>query len=256
MPILPASSITVVLPAHNEAANLRLGLPALFDALRSTGMAWEVVVVDDGSDDDTAAVVRGHARGEPRLRLVCHDQNQGYGAALRSGFRAAAGEVVGFLDADLQFDPREIRSLLDQAYDADIVCGYRAPRRDGLTRRLNAWAWGRLVRATFGVGVRDVNCAFKLFRRGLVANLTIRSDGAFVNTEILVRARAAGCVLREVPVTHFPRRSGRQSGARPRVIARALLELGQLRGELVGLRGQEGVERRGRGGSPWSLAAR
>ena len=238
-------SLSLVLPAFNEAQNLPEGLAAAREVFgREAGgrFDWEVVVVDDGSADETAAVVEAVAAAEPRVRLVRHDQNRGYGAALRSGFDAASKHWVMFTDADLQFDLGEIGRLLAHTQRYEIIAGYRSPRRDPWNRRANAWAWGRLVNSVFDLGVRDVNCAFKLFRRDVLHGVRIRSNGAFVNTEILARARAAGFRIKEVPVSHFPRRHGVQTGAHPKVVIRAFGELARLYGELASLSGPARVE--------------
>ncbi len=225
-------ALSLVLPAYNEAANLSLGLPRAVEALARTGRHFEIVVVDDGSHDSTAEVVRAASGEEPRIRLVEHDENAGYGAALRSGFQAATGRFVMFTDADFQFDLGEIGRLLAHADEFDIVAGFRAPRRDPWNRRLNAWAWGRLVNATFDLRIRDVNCAFKLFRREVLDGIHLRSDGAFVNTELLARARSHGWRIHQVPVSHYKRREGVQTGAQPKVVAKAFVELAHLYGDL------------------------
>jgi glycosyltransferase involved in cell wall biosynthesis len=238
-------SLSLVLPAFNEASNLPEGLAEAREVFSRAGagrLDWEVVVVDDGSADETAAVVRALAELEPRIRLVQHAQNRGYGAALRSGFEAATKSWVMFTDADLQFDLAEVDRLLAHTARFEIISGYRAPRRDPWNRRANAWAWGRLVNTVFDLGVRDVNCAFKLFRRDVLEGVRIRSSGAFVNTEILARARAAGFRIKEVPVSHFPRRHGVQTGAHPKVVLRAFGELARLYGELSALRAPARVE--------------
>src|SRR5262249_55961245 len=166
------------------------------------------------------------------LRLGRPAATRGYGAGLRSGLREARGELVFFSDADLQFDLAEIATLLAHARDFDIVAGYREPRRDPWGRRLLAAVWGALVRRLFGLRVRDIDCGVKVVRRHVLAALPIASVGAFVNTEILVRAAREGFRIHEVPVSHRRRRFGRQSGARPHVIARALVELATLAREL------------------------
>jgi glycosyltransferase involved in cell wall biosynthesis len=225
-------ALSLVLPAFNESRNLRTGLPVAVEALEETGRSFEIVVVDDGSADRTAEVVRTAAAADDRIRLVQHPLNAGYGAALRSGFQAARGRWVMFTDADFQFDLGEVGRLLAHVDGFDIVAGYRFPRRDPWNRRLNAWAWGRLVNATFDLRIRDVNCAFKLFRREVLEGTELRSDGAFVNTEILARARSRGWRIHQVPVSHFKRRAGVQTGAQPRVVAKAFVELAQLYGDL------------------------
>jgi glycosyltransferase involved in cell wall biosynthesis len=189
---------------------------------------FEVVVVDDGSRDGSAAVIDAWCERDQRVRVVRHADNSGYGAALRSGLRVATGELVFFSDADLQFDLEELGELLAHTNDFDIVAGYRFPRRDPWPRALIAASWGLLVRLLFGLRVRDIDCAFKVFRRPVLDAIPIQSIGAFVNTEILVRAQAMGATIQQVPVTHRPRPYGRQTGARPRVLLRAILELSSL----------------------------
>ena len=224
--------LSLVFPAFNEAENL----PWLLESAVSIGVGldldFEIVIVDDGSQDRSAELLTAAAIRDPRIRPVHHAANQGYGAALRSGLREAKGELVFFSDADLQFDLAEIRHLLDFAEDFDIVAGYRAPRRDPWIRRAIASFWGVLVRVLFDLPVRDIDCAFKVFRREVLDAIPIESIGAFVNTEILARARAAGFAIKQVPVSHRPRQSGRQTGAHPRVILRAIVELSQLYSEL------------------------
>jgi glycosyltransferase involved in cell wall biosynthesis len=236
MPLRP--TLSLVLPALNEAENLAVALPGARRQLALLCEDFEIIVVDDGSIDDTAQVVRAAAAEDPRVRLVQHPRNRGYGSALRSGFHAARFERVAFTDADLQFDLAELGPLLDLSAWHDVVIGYRAQRQDPWNRRLNAWAWGQLVNRTFDLSVRDVNCAFKVFRRDLLQELALRSEGAFVNTELLAQLRARGASIREVPVTHRPRLRGEQTGAKPRVVLRAFVELAGLYGEL---RAQEGA---------------
>jgi glycosyltransferase involved in cell wall biosynthesis len=224
--------ISAVLPAFNEEANVVEAVTRVAAALRSNATRYEVVVVDDGSRDDTPRKLEELAAREPALRVVRHDVNRGYGAALRSGFDAARYRWVFMMDCDNQFDPAEISVLLASASNADIVAGYRRHRRDPLLRRLNALAFFTLVRLMFGRLARDVNCAFKLIRRDLLLKLDLRSDGALINTEFLVLAGRAGARLVEVPVHHFPRRAGQQTGANPRVVLRAFRELYRFRGEV------------------------
>ncbi|MDQ6709195.1 MAG: glycosyltransferase family 2 protein, partial [Candidatus Dormibacteraeota bacterium] len=161
-----------------------------------------------------------------------HPQNRGYGAAVRSGFNAARYSWVFMMDADNQFDPNDLSLLLQQAGDADIVTGFRKHRRDPLPRRLNAWAFFSLVRLFFGRQVRDVNCAFKLLRRDVLQRMELRSNGALINTEVFVLARRLRARIVEVPVQHFPRTSGKQTGANPKVVLRAFKELLTFRSEM------------------------
>ena len=224
--------LSLVFPAFDEEANVGPLLDAALALAPCLTSAFEIILVDDGSRDGTARAVEERSRRDPRVRLVRHAVNRGYGAALRSGLREARGALVFFSDADLQFDLSELAGLMAHARSFDIVAGYRAPRRDPLGRSLIAAVWALVVRVLFDLRVRDVDCAFKLFRRHVIEAMPIASLGAFVNTEILVRAQAAGYRIHQVPVSHHPRRFGRQSGARPRVLLRAVMELARLYREL------------------------
>jgi len=226
-------ALSVVLPAYNEAANLQATVEAALEVLRSLGGRFEVIVVDDGSRDGSGALVDALARATPEVRAVHHPRNRGYGAAIRSGFAAATLPWLFFTDADGQFDLRELPALLSRTARADIVAGYRLRRHDPWFRRLYAFLFGRLlVRAVLGVRVRDLNCAFKLIRRDLVARLDLKSDGALINAELLGKAQRAGARIVEVGVHHLPRRAGTPTGGNPRVIARAFWELFALRAEI------------------------
>ncbi|MEZ4219182.1 MAG: glycosyltransferase family 2 protein [Myxococcota bacterium] len=229
---LPARALSLVFPVFDEAENLGELVDTALEIATRLALDFEIVLVDDGSRDGSDALIDAYCAANPRIRSVRHASNVGYGAALRAGLREARGEHVFFSDADLQFDLAEIEKLLAHAGDFDIVAGYRSPRRDPWPRRALAFGWGALVRALFGLRVRDIDCAFKLFHRRVVDAIPIASIGAFVNTEILVRARGAGFRVHQVPVSHRRRRRGVQSGAHPRVIARALWELVALAREL------------------------
>ncbi len=215
-------------PVFDEEQNVG----AVIESARTIGARlaqdFEVVVVDDGSRDGSAAIIDAWATRDPRVRAVHHAANAGYGAALRSGLREARGALVFFSDADLQFDLAELEHLIAHTRDFDIVAGYRSPRSDPWPRIIIARFWAGIVRLLFGLQVRDIDCAFKLFHRRVVDELPLASVGAFINTELLVRARAAGFRIHQVPVSHRRRRHGRQTGARPRVIARAFVELLRL----------------------------
>jgi len=230
----PASSVEIsaVMPAFNEEGNLEQSVGRMAAALADQARAFEVIVVDDGSQDGTAALLARLKAIHPSLRVVRHPVNRGYGAALRSGFAAARYPWIFLMDADNQFDPADVAVLLAAATDADIVAGYRKRRRDPLPRRLNAWAFFTLVTILFGRLARDVNCAFKLIRRDLLVRMELHSEGALINTEVFVLARQLQARVVEVPVQHYPRMSGRQTGANLRVVFRAFSELLAFKAEM------------------------
>lgn len=231
-PVAPAAEISAVMPAYNEEANLEQSVGRMATALQTFARGFEIIVVDDGSLDGTAALLEQLKAAHPNLRVIRHQVNRGYGAALRSGFDAARFGWIFLMDADNQFDPTDVELLLAHAADADIVAGYRRHRRDPLLRRLNAWAFFTLVRFLFGRLVRDVNCAFRLTRKELVARMDLHSEGALINTEMLVLARQLHARVVEVPVHHYPRRAGKQTGANIRVVFRAFAELLAFRAEM------------------------
>lgn len=226
------ADISAVLPAFNEAGNLEKSISRVARALANQARSFEIVVVDDGSRDETPALLDRLKTQYRELRVVRHPVNRGYGAALRSGFEAVRLGWIFLMDADNQFDPEEVGLLLARAPDADIVAGYRQQRRDPVGRRLNAWAFFTLVRILFGPLARDVNCAFKLIRHDLLDRMELHSEGALINTEILVLARQMKARVVEVAVHHYPRISGRQTGGNPRVVLRAFAELLAFRAEI------------------------
>jgi glycosyltransferase involved in cell wall biosynthesis len=218
-------TLSIVLPAFNEEDNIKESVARATEVAERLCRDHEIIVVDDGSSDGTAAVVRELAAGDARIRLVPHGVNRGYGEALRSGFLASRMELVFFTDADNQFDLDELEAFLPWIDRVDVVAGYRINRQDPFVRRLIAKAWNLLVRVLFHVPVRDIDCAFKLFRREVLEDLHIESVGAMVNTELMVKVGRSGKAVVELGVTHYPRMAGQARGAHPRVIAKALFEL-------------------------------
>jgi glycosyltransferase involved in cell wall biosynthesis len=226
-----ALGISAVLPAYNEEAIIERTVRHVAEVLAGLAERFEIVVVNDGSRDGTAAVLARLQADEPalHLRVVTHQHNRGYGAALASGFDAAREELVFLTDGDKQFDVAELATFLPHFDDrTDLVIGWRRHRADPPLRRLNAWGWRLLVNGLFGYTARDVDCAFKLVRRRVWQGLTVHARGATFSAELLVKARRLGYRVKERPVSHFPRTAGRPTGARPDVIVRAFRELFQL----------------------------
>jgi glycosyltransferase involved in cell wall biosynthesis len=231
-------SISAVLPAYNEEAVIAETVRRTVSALTGLGVAdFEILVIDDGSSDATAARASTAEAPARHVRVVSHPRNRGYGAALRTGFEAATREAVFLMDSDGQFDPAEITRLLALYGPDRVVCGYRIRRKDTWVRRFYHKAFFGLVRLGFGPTVRDVNCAFKLFPRAVGRGL--HADGALVSTELLVRARRSGYRLMDVGVHHYPRTTGRATGANIGVVLRAFRELWQLRNDPALLDGLE-----------------
>ncbi len=233
-PSLPPS-ISIVFPAYNEEENIEKTVALTKKLVESIFSEWEIIVVNDGSRDRTGDIINQLHKEDPRIIAVHHDGNKGYGKALTSGFSTACKDLIFFCDSDLQFDINELPTFLNWIPTHDIVMGYRAKRQDPFHRLLNAKGWNILVRLILGLKVRDIDCAFKLFRREVFDHITIESVGAMVNTEILVQAFGLGFQIKELPVTHFPREFGTQTGANLRVILKAFKELFRLRRKLKGI---------------------
>jgi glycosyltransferase involved in cell wall biosynthesis len=228
------TAISAVLPAYNEEALIAATATSVARVLQELVDDYEVIVVNDGSRDRTQEIAEALSDEDPHIRCVTHPVNRGYGEALRTGFSSATKELIFFTDGDKQFDIRELASFLPAMEHADMVVGYRRPRRDPPVRLVYAWGWKLLVTTLFGYAARDIDCAFKLFRRTVWETIEVRSGGATFSAELLVRTRRAGFRIVELPVTHLPREAGKPTGGNPRVIIRAFRELIWLRLNLRG----------------------
>jgi len=226
------SSLSIVLPAYNEEANVERAVEQVSAVARQLGMDYEIILVNDGSKDRTGEIGHELERRVPNFRLVEHYPNRGYGGALKAGFAAATKELVAFVPADNQFDFHEVNRLLEGLARADIVSGYRAQRQDHFVRKLNALGWNTVVRVLFGSLCHDIDCGFKVFRREILDHVNLASNGAMVDTELLAGAKARGYRIAEVPVTHLPRTAGAATGANVRVVARAFRDLVRFRQRL------------------------
>jgi len=222
-------SLTVGLPAYNEAENIGPMIESVVEKIGPLVSDLEIIVVNDGSSDGTAEVVRRISGRDSRIRLIEHPTNQGYGAAVRDSIWSATKDLVFTTDSDRQFDLSEIVHFLPRIGQADMVVGYRRARSDPWHRRFFGHGWSWLVNLLFGYTARDIDCAFKLFRREIVDAIHVDSRGAMFSAEFLVKAKRAGFKIVEEPVSHYPRVAGSQTGARLDVILRAFRELLRLR---------------------------
>lgn len=228
----PYKGISVVFPAFNEQDNVQRAVDAALKSFERFFDQVEIIVVDDGSTDETCERLDAIAEKTPQVVAKHHAKNRGYGAALRTGIESAQHELIFFSDSDLQFDLDEIELLLDWIDHHDIVTGYRAKRADPFIRKMNAWGWGMLVKTVLGVKVRDIDCAFKLFHKHVFEGYKLESVGAMINTEILARAKMNQMTIKEVPVNHYSREVGEQTGANIKVIFKAFRELFEMYSKL------------------------
>ena len=218
-------SLSVFFPCFNEQDNVERVVKSANDCLKPLNIDYEIIIVNDGSRDSTAKIVDLLAAKDPRIKVVHHKTNLGYGAALQSGFKAATKEFVFYTDGDGQFDIRELPLLFKYTVDYDIVTGFRINRQDNLVRKINAFCWTTLVNLLFGMKIKDMDCAFKLYKRRIFDDIKMKSSGALINTEIFARAKNKGYKIFQIGVHHYPRTAGTQTGAKLSVILRAFKEL-------------------------------
>jgi len=225
------AELSYFFPAHNEAANLRALVEEALVTLPGLADTFEVVIVDDGSKDETPQLADELAAAHPQVRAVHHPTNLGYGAALRSGFAAARYANLAFTDGDRQFKVADLGRLIDRlgVGDVDAVMGYRIRRADPLVRTVYARLYRLANVLFFGLTIRDVDCACKLFKRSALEGVNVESGGAFFSAELLIKLRAAGRRLAEVGVPHYPRTAGSPTGAKPQVVFRAVRDFWLLR---------------------------
>ena len=225
-------SLSVFFPCHNEQDNIERVVQQAQEVLPTISDDYEIIIVNDGSTDRTGAIADRLRQANSLIRTVHHPENRGYGSALQSGFRAATKEWVFYTDGDGQFDLQELPTLLTHIDNSDIVSCYRIHRQDTAMRKFNGWAWSKLVNWVFHFTIKDVDCAFKLYRREIFDHIEMHSQGALIDAEILARAVRAGYRITQCGVHHYPRTAGEQSGANLMVIFRAFKELFKLRKQI------------------------
>lgn len=217
-------SLSVFFPVYNEAPNLPTLIEQALTKLPRVAKQFEVIIVNDGSNDSTTKIVSRAKRQDPRLRLVTHPKNLGYGAALKTGIAAAQYEWTFWTDGDLQFDLTSLEQFLNGAQTHAAVIGYRKHRADTFIRKVNGELYTRLINFLFQLKVRDIDCAFKLIKTQELQKLVIGSSGAFTSAEILIRLHKNGVKFKQVPVPHFKRQHGTPTGGSVRVIFKGLKE--------------------------------
>jgi len=227
------SALSFFFPAHNEEANLEALVEESLAALPAIAEKFEIIAVDDGSKDRTAEIADRLAAAHPDVvRAVHHPTNYGYGAALRSGFRASRFDLIAFIDGDRQFRVADVARLTERLQagdDPDVVVGFRIKRADPFIRRWYARTYRLANRIFFGVRVRDIDCACKLFKRSALEPIRVSSGGAFFTAELLIKLRFEDRKIAQVGIPHYPRTAGSPTGAKPSVVFRAMRDFWSLR---------------------------
>jgi glycosyltransferase involved in cell wall biosynthesis len=225
-------NISVFFPAYNEQDNIAQTVENAFKIIPDIAKNFEILVINDGSSDKTADVLAQLSRKYNNLRVLTHQHNKGYGGALKTGFASARYDYIFFSDGDGQFNLRQIEKLLALAQTCDIVAGFRMKRQDPFHRIVNAKAYNMLVRILFGLNVRDIDCAFKMIKKNVIEAIELKSDSQFISAEFLIKAKKRGFIIKQVGVDHFPRKTGKATGANLSAIINSFRELFKLWNEL------------------------
>ncbi len=225
-----AISLSVFFPCYNEEKNLEGLVQETMQVLDNVVQQYEILIINDGSQDTTRLIADGLSEKYDNVRVVHHQKNEGYGAALISGFDNSTYEWVFFTDGDHQFFMREIELLLTEIDSYDAIIGFRKKRQDPYHRIIYARMLNIFIRLLFNLKVKDLNCAFKLIKRKVLNNITLQCSAGLINTELLLKLKRSGASIREIGVSHKPRLFGSQTGGSIKVIRKAFLDFFKLYG--------------------------
>jgi len=221
-------SLSVFFPCFNEEKNIGPLVKKIHKLLPEISKTYEIIIINDGSADGTSAVLNKLVKEMAYIRVVNHNVNRGYGAALRSGIKAAKYKWVFFTDGDGQFNVSELKKFIPHTSEYSVVIGYRINRAEGNIRAINAKFFRIFINLLFRVGVQDIDCAYKLMKTSLVQSLKLQSNGAMISAEMLYRLKKKGIEFKQVPVKHYLRQYGQPTGNNPRVIIKAGVEAFKL----------------------------
>lgn len=201
--------ISCVFPAYNEEENIKHAIKEAIKVFAQLNLDYEIIVVDDGSSDKTSEITLSMAKENKNIRLIKHPRNLGYADALKTGFKSASKTFAFYTDADNQFDLKDIGKALPLIKDADMVIGYRVKRADNFIRKVGSFGYNLLARKLLKLEVKDIDCAFKLFRREVFDKIEIETKAWMVDTEILAKAKKYNMTIKEIGVKHLPRVQGK-----------------------------------------------
>jgi len=226
--------LSVFFPAYNEEKNIEKTVLDAKKVLEKYADKWEILIVNDGSKDNTGKIATKLKKKDKRIKIVNHKVNRGYGEALKSGFYNSKYAWITTIDADGQYDFSEITKLYKLSDDAQVVIGYRLERQDPAIRKLFGWGWTMLANILLGIRVKDVDCSFKLVKKQVIDTIPKLEStrGGMISPELLAKARKTGFTIDQVGVHHYPRVEGQQSGADLNVIINSFVDLVKLWGKI------------------------
>lgn len=210
-PHIHPTSISVILPACNEEENIREAITDIEAFVKERFRSYEIIVVNDGSSDTTKSIVNIMLKRNAHIHLVNHSENMGYGATLRDGFRCATKQLIFYTDSDRQYDIRDLDTFLSYIPSYDIVAGYRLHRQDSRMRRFVGVLYNSFIEALFGLKFRDVDCSFKLYKKDIFREISLRANTGLIDAELFIKALQKGFRIKQIPVKHFFRQKGRSA---------------------------------------------
>jgi len=226
------SELSIFLPTYNEEGNIEKVVKNTVSAAEQNAEKWELIIVNDGSIDRTKEIAESLSKVDKRIRVINHEKNSGYGASLKTGLYESKYSWVAFIDSDGQFDFGEITKFIDKQREtgADLVIGYYKKRKASLAKILTSKVWESVVLALFGLRVHDIDCGFKMISKKVIEGIPhLESErGAFITSELLIKAKKSGFKFAEVPVTHYPRLKGEGTGRNLNVIIKSFVDLFRL----------------------------
>jgi glycosyltransferase involved in cell wall biosynthesis len=226
------NALSVFLPTFNEEESIKEVIVKTKKVLQEVADKWEIIIVNDGSTDSTKEIVENLQKDDSKIRLINHNKNRGYGASLESGFYESKYSWIAFIDSDNQFDFAEITKFLEKQKetDADLIIGYYKKRQVSAFKIITSKIWELSIYILFGLRVHDIDCGFKLVSKKVIDKIPrlMSERGAFISSELLIKARNSGFKIAEVPVTHYPRVSGAGTGRNFNVIIKSFVDLFKL----------------------------
>jgi glycosyltransferase involved in cell wall biosynthesis len=224
--------LSIFLPTYNEEGNIKEVIQNTVEAANLNAEKWELIVVDDGSTDSTNRIVSEIANSSKNISIIRHEKNSGYGASLKTGFYNSKYNWISFIDSDGQFNFKEISKFIEKQKEsgADMVIGFYNKRKVSFTKVITSKVWEALVYILFGLNVRDIDCGFKLISRNVINGIAhLESErGAFISSELLIKAKKNGYKIAEIAVTHYPRTKGKGTGRKLNVIIESFIDLLKL----------------------------
>jgi glycosyltransferase involved in cell wall biosynthesis len=224
--------LSVFLPIYNEEGNVASVIESTIAAASKYAEKWEILLIDDGSSDNTLKIVTEAAQSSTNIRVIRHEKNLGYGASLKTGFYNSKYDWIAFIDSDGQFDFSEIAKFIEKQKEtgADLVIGYYKKRKVSLTKIITSKVWETVVFIFFGLKVHDIDCGFKLISRKVIDKIPKLESkrGAFISSELLIKSKKMNLKFAEVPITHYPRLRGQGTGRKLNVIIESFMDLFKL----------------------------